>query len=135
MKTKAKKRKMADDGEIEEITIDDDEDSVGYVSQTELESKTAANINAKANKFINGDTDDDFDSDVSLEQNEATQSPEDTAFTGGHNLEESREATCYLKFSLIKSVHNISIFSLGIFRNDFFEWNRVLCELCTVVFI
>ena len=68
MKTKAKKRKMAaDDGEIEEITIDDDEDSVGYVSQTELESKTAANINAKANKFINGDTDDDFDSDVSLE--------------------------------------------------------------------
>ena len=64
---KAKKRKMADDGEIEEITIDDDEDSVGYVSQTELESKTAANINAKANKFINGDTDDDFDSDVSLE--------------------------------------------------------------------
>ena len=64
---KAKKRKMADDGEIEEITIDDDEDSVGYVSQTELESKNAANINAKANKFINGDTDDDFDSDVSLE--------------------------------------------------------------------
>ena len=65
---KAKKRKIADDGEIEEITIDDDsKDSVGYVSQSELESKTAANINKKANKFINGDTDDDFDSDVSLE--------------------------------------------------------------------
>ena len=46
---------------------------------------------------------------------------EDTAFTGGYNLEESREATCYLKFSLIKSVHNISTFSLGIFRNYFFE--------------
>ena len=65
---KAKKRKMAEDGEIEEITIDDDsKDSVGYVSQSELESRTAANINKKANKFINGDTDDDFDSDVSLE--------------------------------------------------------------------
>ena len=64
---KAKKRKMADDGEIEEITIDDDENSVGYVSQSELESRNAANINKKANKFINGDTDDDFDSDVSLE--------------------------------------------------------------------
>lgn len=64
---KAKKRKMADDGEIEEITIDDDENSVGYVSQSELESRNAAKINKKANKFINGDTDDDFDSDVSLE--------------------------------------------------------------------
>ena len=65
---KAKKRKMAEDGEIEEITIDDDsKDSVGYVSQSELESRTAANINKKANKFINGNTDDDFDSDVSLE--------------------------------------------------------------------
>ena len=64
---KAKKRKMADDGEIEEITIDDDENSVGYVSQSELESRDAAKINKKANKFINGDTDDDFDSDVSLE--------------------------------------------------------------------
>merc|ERR1712004_602568 len=51
---KAKKRKMADDDdEIEEITLDD-EDSVGFVSQTELESRTAANINKKANKFING---------------------------------------------------------------------------------
>ena len=66
MMKKAKKRKMADD-EIEEITIDDDENSVGYVSQSELESRNAANINKKANKFINGDTDDDFDSDVSLE--------------------------------------------------------------------
>ena len=65
---KAKKRKMADDDdEIEEITLDDDEDSVGFVSQTELESRTAANLNKKANKFINGETDDDFDSDVSLE--------------------------------------------------------------------
>ena len=64
---KAKKRKMADDGEIEEITIDDDENSVGYVSQSELESRNAAKINKKANKFINGETDDDFDSDVSLE--------------------------------------------------------------------
>ena len=57
----------SDDGEIEEITIDDDENSVGYVSQSELESRNAAKINKKANKFINGDTDDDFDSDVSLE--------------------------------------------------------------------
>ena len=64
---KAKKRTMADDGVIEEITIDDDEDSVGYISQSELESINAANINMKANKFINGDADDDFDSDVSLE--------------------------------------------------------------------
>ena len=65
---KAKKRNMADDDdEIEEITLDDDEDSVGFVSQTELESRTAANLNKKANKFINGETDDDFDSDVSLE--------------------------------------------------------------------
>ena len=65
---KAKKRKMAADGEIEEITIDDDsKDSVGYISQSELESQNAAKINKKANKFINGDTDDDFDSDVSLE--------------------------------------------------------------------
>ena len=67
MMTKAKKRKMVDDGEIEEITIDDDENSVGYVSQSEIESRNAAIINKKANKFINRDTDDDFDSDVSLE--------------------------------------------------------------------
>ena len=67
MMKKAKKRKMAEDGEIEEITIDDDDDSVGYVSQSELESRNAAKINKKANKFINGDADDDFDSDVSLE--------------------------------------------------------------------
>merc|ERR1711990_118375 len=60
---KAKKRKMDDDDdEIEEITLDDDEDIVGFISQTELESRTAASINKKANKFINGETDDDFDS-------------------------------------------------------------------------
>jgi hypothetical protein len=50
-------KKKSADGEIEEITIDDD-DSVGYVSQTEMKTPKKA-----AKKVF----DDDFDSDVSLE--------------------------------------------------------------------
>ena len=65
MKSPMKKRKKMEDDVIEEITIEDD-DSVGYVSQSELEHRANKKINAKANKFING-ADDDFDSDVSLD--------------------------------------------------------------------
>jgi len=65
MKSPMKKRKKMEDDVIEEITIEDD-DSVGYVSQSELEQRANKKINAKANKFING-ADDDFDSDVSLD--------------------------------------------------------------------
>ena len=64
IKTKPRKRKHS--GQIEEITIDDDSNSVGYVSQSEMDRKAAEQINKKANKFINGE-EDDFDSDVSLE--------------------------------------------------------------------
>lgn len=65
MKNPMKKRKKMEDDVIEEITIDDD-DSVGYVSQSDLEYRTNKKINAKANKFIDG-ADEDFDSDVSLD--------------------------------------------------------------------
>jgi len=58
--------KADSDSEIEEITIVDDEDSTGYVSQSTLDAIAAQNINQKANKFINKE-DDSFDSDVSLE--------------------------------------------------------------------
>ena len=64
-KNPMKKRKKMEDDVIEEITIDDD-DSVGYVSQSDLEYRTNKKINAKANKFIDG-ADEDFDSDVSLD--------------------------------------------------------------------
>lgn len=57
--------KADSDSEIEEITIVDDEDSTGYVSQSTLDAIAAQNINQKANKFINKE--DSFDSDVSLE--------------------------------------------------------------------
>merc|ERR1711892_1374612 len=59
--------KAESDSDIKEITIIDDEDSTGYVSQSTLDAIAAQNINQKANKFINSKADDSFDSDVSLE--------------------------------------------------------------------
>jgi len=58
--------KADSDSDIEEITIIDDEDSTGYVSQSVLDAVAAQDINQKANDFINS-KDDSFDSDVSLE--------------------------------------------------------------------
>eukprot|EP00092_Neocalanus_flemingeri_P039757 GFUD01043296.1.p1 GENE.GFUD01043296.1~~GFUD01043296.1.p1 ORF type:complete len:610 (+),score=230.65 GFUD01043296.1:50-1879(+) len=67
-KLKAASTKAESDSDIEEITIIDDDDSTGYVSQSTLDAIAAQNINQKANKFINSNKDDDsFDSDVSLE--------------------------------------------------------------------
>ena len=67
-KTPVKINKEVADHEIEEITIiEDDEDSTSYVSQSTLDSIAASNLNQKANKFINSNDDDSFDSDVSLE--------------------------------------------------------------------
>lgn len=69
IKMKGRKRKAPGD-EIEEITLDDD-DSVGYVSQSDIDLKVAKDLNKKQNKFIHGggddEDDDDFDSDVSLD--------------------------------------------------------------------
>ena len=69
IKMKGRKRKAPGD-EIEEITLDDD-DSVGYVSQSDIDLKVAEDLNKKQNKFIHGggddEDDDDFDSDVSLD--------------------------------------------------------------------
>lgn len=59
--------KADSDSDIEEITIIDDEDSTGYVSQSVLDAAAAQDINQKANDFINSKEDDSFDSDVSLE--------------------------------------------------------------------
>ena len=55
--------------EIEEITLTDDEDenSTSYVTQSEVDENAEKKILAKANKFINNDSDDAIDSDVSLE--------------------------------------------------------------------
>merc|ERR1711915_467489 len=67
-KSPVKINKAVVDHEIEEITIiEDDEDSTSYVSQSTLDSIAASNLNQKANKFINSNDDDSFDSDVSLE--------------------------------------------------------------------
>jgi len=65
-KSPKKPVKEDSDSEIEEITIVDDEDSTGYVSQSVLDAVAAQNINQKANDFINS-KEDSFDSDVSLE--------------------------------------------------------------------
>jgi len=65
-KSPKKPVKEDSDSEIEEITIIDDEDSTGYVSQSVLDAVAAQNINQKANDFINS-KEDSFDSDVSLE--------------------------------------------------------------------
>lgn len=61
MKKKPLKRKHSQD-EIEEITLDDDEDSVGYISQTQFNA-----VKEKKKTAKNSADDDDFDSDVSLE--------------------------------------------------------------------
>jgi len=54
-------------GEIEEITLTDDEDlSTSYVTQSEVDDMAEKKIMDKANKFINND-ENDIDSDVSLE--------------------------------------------------------------------
>jgi len=63
--SRAAKAESDHDSDIEEITIIDDEDSTGYVSQSTLDAVAAQNINQKANQFINKE--DSFDSDVSLE--------------------------------------------------------------------
>ena len=65
-KSPKKPVKEDSDSEIEEITIIDDEDSTGYVSQSVLDAVAAQNINQKANDFINS-KEDSFDSDVSFE--------------------------------------------------------------------
>jgi len=61
IKMKPTKRKAEDDDDIEEITIDDDEDSVSYVSQPVLAKKSLKK------QRLSEDDDDNFDSDVSLE--------------------------------------------------------------------
>jgi len=59
---KAKKPK-SDDAEIEEITLDDSDNSTGYVSQATMEYYSNRSVLEKANKFVQDDGD---DSDVSL---------------------------------------------------------------------
>ena len=61
-----KKPKKKRSGEIEEITLTDDEDenSTSYVTQSDIDQSAENKLMAKANKFINND---DIDSDVSLE--------------------------------------------------------------------
>ena len=60
-------KKKKNSGEIEEITLTDDEDenSTSYVTQSDIDQNAENKLMAKANSFINND--DDIDSDVSLE--------------------------------------------------------------------
>jgi len=62
--TKKPRKEIQNDSDIEEITLDDDDDSTGYVSQTTLDSLANQAIMAKVNKFAQ---DEDEDSDISLE--------------------------------------------------------------------